>query len=119
MVASQLSRAADPKGTMSCRTQGESVRLYVRKYVQIGLPDAGLGLTETRLGLLETGLGLLETSLGLPEAGLGLPEAGLGLPGAGGGGRTDVRTYVRMYVRTDVQIPPVFYRTSSPLGPPC
>ena len=25
--------------------------------------------------------------------------------------------FARMYVRTDVQIPPVFYRTSSPLGP--
>ena len=54
--------------------------------------------------------------LDLPEAGLGLPRAGWGLPEAGGGG-TDGRTYVRMYVRTDVQIPPVFYRTSSPLGP--
>ena len=27
------------------------------------------------------------------------------------------RTYVRMYVHTDVQIPPVFYRTSSPSVP--
>ena len=28
--------------------------------------------------------------------------------------------FARMYVRTDVQIPPVFYRTSSPSGPlPC
>ena len=33
--------------------------------------------------------------------------------GRGGDGRTDVRTYVR----TDGQIPPVFYRTSSPSGP--
>ena len=33
--------------------------------------------------------------------------------GVGGDGRTDVRTYGR----TDGQIPPVFYRTSSPSGP--
>ena len=29
----------------------------------------------------------------------------------------DGRTDVRMHVRTDGQIPPVFYRTSSPSGP--
>ena len=28
------SRAAAPKGTKSCRTQGESVRPYVRPYVR-------------------------------------------------------------------------------------
>ena len=37
------------------------------------------------------------------------PEGGA----EGGDGRTDVRTYGR----TDGQIPPVFYRTSSPSGP--
>ena len=39
------------------------------------------------------------------------PEDGLG------GGQTDVRTYGRTDGRTDGQIPPVFYRTSSPSGP--
>ena len=29
-----LSRAADPKGTKSCRTQGESVRTYIRPSVR-------------------------------------------------------------------------------------
>ena len=35
----------------------------------------------------------------------------------GWGGRTDGRTYVRTDGWTDGQIPPVFYRTSSPSGP--
>ena len=30
MVVFQVSRAAAPKGTKSCRTQGESVRPYIR-----------------------------------------------------------------------------------------
>ena len=34
-----------------------------------------------------------------------------------GQGGTDGRTYVRTDGRTDGQIPPVFYRTSSPSGP--
>jgi len=72
-----------------------------------GLPEAGSGLPEAGLGLPEAGSGLPEAGSSLPEAGSGLPEAGSGLGGGGG-------TYRRMYVRTDVQIPPVFYRTLFP-----
>jgi len=44
----QVSRAAAPKGTKSCRIQGESVHQYVR--LSMG-SEAGLGLLETSLRL--------------------------------------------------------------------
>ena len=61
------------------------------------------------LGQHLKGLGQPLRGLGLPLRGLGQPLSGLGQARDWGGGRTDIRT--------DVQIPPVFYRTSSPPGP--
>ena len=51
--------------------------------------------------------------LGFGPYSLDLGPKGDEAEGGAGGGRTDVRTDGR----TDGQIPPVFYRTSSPSGP--
>ena len=62
--------------------------------------------------------------MGLPLRGLGQPLRGLRGEGLMGGQaykwmdrHTDIRTYGRTDVWTYVQIPPVFYRTLSPLVP--
>ena len=60
------------------------------------------------------GLGWPLRSLSQPLGCLSQPQGSLE---GGGDGRTDVRTDVRTDGRTDGQIPPVFYRTSSPSGP--
>ena len=66
-------------------------------------------------GLEQGGWGLERVSKGLGGWGLG-GAVGLG-PGEAGpsGDGTDVRSFVRLFGRTE--IPPLFYRTSSPSGP--
>ena len=54
MVAFQVSRAAAPKGTKSCRTQGESVRPYDCNLISIqrlALPSKRLAWASQRLAL--------------------------------------------------------------------
>ena len=54
MVAFQVSRAAAPKGTKSCRTQGESVRPYDCNLISIqrlALPSKRLAWVSQRLAL--------------------------------------------------------------------
>ena len=53
----------------------------------------------------------------LQNLGLNRPQRRQSPEDGGTDGRTDVRTDVRTDGRTDGQIPPVFYRTSSPSGP--
>ena len=86
-----------------------SGRLFQPSQASSGLPDADSGLQGAGSALPEAGSGLPEASSCLPEASSCLPEAAQAakrLAQALGG----------MYGRTDVQIPPVFYRTSSPFG---
>ena len=54
---------------------------------------------------------LAQASQRLAQASLRLAQASLRLVQGGDG-----HTYGRTDVRTDVQIPPVFYKTSSPFG---
>ena len=56
MVASQVRRAAAPKGTKSYRIQGESLeslRPYDFLEAGLGLPEAGKEIPEANLGLLQ------------------------------------------------------------------
>ena len=73
-------RAAAPKGTKSCRIQGESVRLvhpYIRPSVRPSPPrppESGPGLSEAGPGLSEASPDLLEADSGLSEAAPGLSD---------------------------------------------
>ena len=94
----------------------------------------GQGLSKGRQGLGERGGGaggleqgswdLGRVSKGLGGWGLERAEglgSGGGLDPQGTSGRTFVRSFVRSFVcsfvRTDGKFTPLFYRTSSPLGP--
>ena len=114
-----LCRAADPKGTMSYRT--ESVRGGQGLSKGIWGLGGGCGWRPGTRGL---GLGAVSKSLegwGL-EGGWGLDWAGVLGEGLepGGTGRMFARSFVRSLVhslaRTDGNYPPL-YRTSSPSGP--
>ena len=88
-----------------------------------GLSEVGSGLSETCSDLLEAGLGLSDATSGLSEAVSGLSKAGPGLPEASSGlsdvchgmvdGQMDGQID-RWMDSWDIQIPPVFYRISSP-----
>ena len=91
------------------------VRTSVRTYVRPSTRPSPLRPIRGRPRPLRARCRPLLIGLDQRLRGLHLPLRGLGLPliGLRGEGRVDGRTYRR----TDVQIPPVFYRTSSPPVP--
>ena len=96
----------EPEGTKSCRMQGESVRPSVLQSLPF-LPPALQRLTQASQRMAQASSALSKDKARRP----GSERPGPASEGHQGG--MDGRTYVI----TDVEIPPVFYRTSSHPAP--
>ena len=106
------SRAAAPKGTKSCRTQGDFRSSCLKKWIRCyrGLTE---GLQGPKLRSKTADVRPQNANWKLERADFRSERADFRPERAWRGGRTDGRMDGRMNERKS----PVFYRTSSPSGP--
>ena len=96
--------AAAPKGMKSCRTQGESVHLYVCLYVHLYIRPSPPQLATGRPNLAPR---TIQTAFWSPQPASGKPKIAY----------SKLQQAFEMPQKALFSLPPVFYRTLSPSGP--